>query len=575
MTIFQAPVAAPTYVMTPTLNTIKAEFDQISGNSALQNDINVPMVRLRLSTDRNSAIVQKLRLDRMGANGLDSDVKLMKVWRDANSNGVFDAADSTRTGAGLTPNLLSFGNETYSSGTVNITLRQPILVSTVPADYFVTYDISEFAAENAQTGVQIAGPAYFTIQVPNVVVFTTPTFQSNPLVTVKKVISQVTLGVNNVASEIAGITQAQTNVPFLRFNMTTNIALAPWRALRLERGGGSQDPAKPLGRNTDVKFIRIFKDINQDDVLGLEDVDISQVNTSLAVAVAITSVPPFGMVVVSTAGFPTETDGSAIGGRVFVHGAELMTFSAGGCSDPATPTLSRNTGLPCLWITSRGDRLGTSPTPTLDIPVGRSVKKVDVYDQTNDANVQSLITLKNDQFIGPSAQAFFVAYDIGDAAIQNDLVSLVIRDPSWIVMPRGDNVVPTVRTGVTRSNTLGTGTTSYPFVGTNIAINPINLAVAGFTIAPAGAGQGAQNVPILQMTMKVNSDFVNISKVRFAQLGTMDVGVSTKVGDGDFSKVSAWLDNGDKVFTPTTDVLLGSVMVCEGFLGRRGRRQPG
>ena len=67
------------------------------------------------------------------------------------------------------------------------------------------------------------------------------------------------LGVNDIATSITGVTQAQANVPMLRFNLATDIALAPWRSLRVERGGGSQDPNKLFGRNTNVGFVRVWR----------------------------------------------------------------------------------------------------------------------------------------------------------------------------------------------------------------------------------------------------------------------------------------------------------------------------
>ena len=85
-------------------------------------------------------------------------------------------------------------------------------------------------------------PSYMTLQVPNSVTFPGGSFLSTPLLTVNKVTTHVTLGVNDIASGIPGVVQAQSNVGMLRFNLTTDIALAPWRSIRLERGGGSQNP---------------------------------------------------------------------------------------------------------------------------------------------------------------------------------------------------------------------------------------------------------------------------------------------------------------------------------------------
>ena len=557
-----APIASPTFVIGPTVNQVTATFDQISGNTAKQNDKNVAMLRINMKTDRNTALVQKLRFTRTGTPGsLDSDVTILKVWADSNGNAVFDPADSTVTALGDRPYLLSFGNETFSSGTVTITLRTPIVVSTTPADYFLTYDISQFAAEGNGLGVAILDPTYFTVQVPNTVFLPQTSFTSNPLLQVTKVTSRVILGVSDIASGIRGVTQAQTNVSLLRFSMATDIALAPWRALRLERGGGSQDTAKPLGRNTDVKFVRLFKDINQDDLLDVNDVNISEANTTLAVAVSSTTNPPFDLVVASTKGFPLDSANQMIGGRLWINSAELMTYSGPGCQTAFTPGIDNITGKPCVAVTSRGDNLGLAPTPRLTLSVGTSVKKVDVFDQNADANVQTLVTLNGDQYVGPTAQAFFVAYDIGDSAIQNDLVNVTIRDPSWIGLPRGDNADVLMLTGITRTNPLGTGSTSYPYVGGNVPISPITLAVDGFSLAPAGAGQGDANVPIMQINLQTSSDFVNIAAVRIKQTGTILTSTTALTGDGTVSRIKAWLDNGDRVFTPATDALMGDLVV--------------
>ncbi|PIR15682.1 MAG: hypothetical protein COV48_13000, partial [Elusimicrobia bacterium CG11_big_fil_rev_8_21_14_0_20_64_6] len=233
-----APVASPTFVLNPTVNTVTMTFDQISGNTAKQNDKNVPMLRMNMKTDRNTALVQKIRFDRTGsALALDSDVTILKIWADANANGVFDSFDATVTALGATPNLLSFGNENFSSSTVLITLKSPILVSPQPADYFLTYDISQFAAEGNQLGVAMVDASYVQLQVPNAVNLPQTSFASNPLLTINKVVSAVTLGVSDIAAAISGVTQAQANVGMMRFSLTTDIALAPWRALRVERGG--------------------------------------------------------------------------------------------------------------------------------------------------------------------------------------------------------------------------------------------------------------------------------------------------------------------------------------------------
>jgi hypothetical protein len=585
-TVFVSPtVASPVYPVTPTLNPITVEMDQISAAAAYQNDKNVPMLRLRLRTSQNSAILERIRIDRVGDNGaLDSDIDLVKVWKDPDNSGFLSSTVTAQTG-GVYPNMLSYGNETFSSGTVTIILREPVTVTTVPAYYFISYDLSQFAAEGSRFGVAVRDPSYLTVQVPNTVVFSTPTFVSNPYVTVKKVLSNLTLGVNDLAQNIPGVGQAQANVAMLRFNLATDIALAPIRSLRLERTGGSpQDPTKPMGRNTDVKFVRVYKDINQNDELDGADVNLTEVQTSVAGSAAsdgagysasvsstagfsvdMSSFPGFSLLVVSTAGFPRDSVGAPTGGKLFVNNAELMTFSsAPGCQFPPLPGFYQTGGVnyPCLNIISRGDKLGESLTPLLSIPNGAPAKKVDVFNQNNDADVQTVVTMSNDQYISPTAGSFFVAYDVGDAAVANNLIGLAVRAPTWFGTPRGDSVKPEVRIGVTRTQPLGQYTTGYPFVGMNVAISPITLSVYGLTIAPSGAGLGTQNVALMQLQLKTNTNFADVAKLRLAQTATdvrgqTDVSVST-TSYLNFSRVSIWLDNGSGVFNPSVSTLLGS-----------------
>src|SRR6185503_10293419 len=78
-------IQSPTFVLMPTVNKLNVTFDQVSGLTATQNDKNVPMARFRVSTDRNSAIIEKIKVDHlMGNNALDTDITLVKIWRDSN-----------------------------------------------------------------------------------------------------------------------------------------------------------------------------------------------------------------------------------------------------------------------------------------------------------------------------------------------------------------------------------------------------------------------------------------------------------------------------------------------------------
>ena len=153
-----APVASPTFPLAPTVNTVTVIADQVSGISALQNDKNVAMVRLKLHTDRNTAIVQRLRVQRTGsASSLDSDITAIKVWQDLNGNGLFDSADSTRGRQRRFPGPALVRQRHVQQRHGHDSPQKPILVGTAETDYFVTYDISQFAAHGKHGGHQGRG----------------------------------------------------------------------------------------------------------------------------------------------------------------------------------------------------------------------------------------------------------------------------------------------------------------------------------------------------------------------------------------------------------------------------------
>jgi hypothetical protein len=249
-----------------------------------------------------------------------------------------------------------------------------------------------------------------------------------------------------------------------------------------------------------------------------------------------------------------------VGGQIYVGGAELMTFSGPGCQSNPTPGIDTLTGHPCLAISSRGNALGAGPTPILSWSSGTVAEKVDVFDQLNNKNVDHTVYLNNDQLIAPTAQMFFVAYDVGDDAVPSNLIGVNIRAPSWFGLPDGDQMNSNLYLNVTKNNPLGTATTGYPFVGSIVAITPITLSVSGFTIAPAGAAPGQLNVPLLELQLNTNGDFTNISAMRITQLG----GLSSPAPNGDFSNMSVWLDNGSGVFLPQYEPELGSFNMVGG-----------
>jgi hypothetical protein len=539
---FLNPAASVISVVMPTQNNVSMTPEDISPVSAVQNDKNVGLLAMRMSVNNTSALLQSIKLNRSGTAN-DSDIDLIKIWKDSNDNCMLDAVDTASTTAGVYPNLATYGNEAYSSSTVNMVLKTPIVVTTTPACAFITYDLSQFAIVGSSVGLNINSLADFTIGIPNTLSLSTWPINTAPI-TIQEIDSNVVLGANDMAADLVqtgGVGQAQVGVPMLRFNLITEAGNSRWSSMKLQRTGASNDPNAPFGKNTDVKFVSVYQDSNQNDMLDVNDVNISEARTKLFSEMVSTQTVPFQLVLQSTAGFSAA-------GRVYVSEAELMSYASTGI-DPVS-------GKPYLVVTSRGEKLGDFITPKILHPEGSAVRKVDLFDQENALNTQITINLAQTQTLSPLAQTFFVVYDIGEMAVKANKVGVMIRDKSWLTVNVPHDMSPNVYMGVTKALPRGVYTAEYPLSSSLVPIRAITLAVSGTNVSPRSAQRGSKNVSMMTFNLKTLSDFVAIGRVKFTQGGSISSS-TVGFGDGDLTKVSLWRDDGDGAFSPIADHLLG------------------
>ena len=540
---FLSPVVGPMTVVVPTQNNIVMTPEDISPVSMVQYDKNVGLLSMRMYTDKTSALVEAVKIYRVGTAN-DSDIDLIKVWKDSNENCLLDSADTSSNTAGLYPNLMSYGNEAYSSSTINIALKTPIVVTTTPACAFISYDMSQFAMVGSSAALYIDSAADFTIGIPNTISLSTWPITTMPII-VTEIPSNVTLGATDVAAELVqggGVGQAQLNVPMVRFNLATEAGNARWSAIKLQRTGASNDPNAPFARNTDVKFVSIYQDSNQNDLLDVNDVNVTEARTRLAGIFYSTDTVPFQLVLESTAGFPSD-------GRLYITDAELVSYSGSGIDI---------SGKPYLTVTSRGEKLGSFLTPKISHKLDALVRKVDLFDQDNSLNTQIQVNLAQVQTLSPLPQTYFAVYDIGEMAMKANKVGLIIRDKSWLTVNIPHEISPSINIGVTKSLPRGTYIDNYPFSSSLVPIQAITLKIAGTNVAPRSVEKNTRNVPMMSFNLATESDYVAIGRLDFAQGGSISTGIAAGYGDGDLVKVSVWKDDGDGAFSPINDYLLGT-----------------
>jgi hypothetical protein len=457
------PVSTPAFLIRPTIDTMRVFVEDLAPPQASQADKHVPMLRVNMKTDANTARWDKLRVDLTSDNGaVSGDIALIKVFKDVGNDGFFGVEETSRTIDGTYINMISLGTEVFTDGVTTLTLQPQTIVSQTvnPAgqNYFVTYDMSAFAQVGVNVGLLIASTNYFTVGAPDNVAFAsqTPPFSTSKA-SIIEAVDKVTLSVYDeakVVSNAGGTYQAATNVPILRFTLTTDISQAYWQSLRVERTGSSNDPSFPFGHNSDVKYVKVWRDTNFNDQL----------------------------------------DGSD----------ELLSY----------PTVQFN-------LSDNNDRI-------------------------------KLIDMKNPVLISPTPRSFFLSYDIGEGAEAGASVGVKIGDRSWITVSQPNTVSDVVKG-------LGAGATTfaYAYETSKVSISAIQVSISGQSQSPAQIPQLSTGIPVMLFTMHTDRNHVTLQKIQFEQHGTIDTTVN---GQGDVTRISVWRDDGNVIYEPNKDTMIGSVL---------------
>ena len=537
--VISTPIASPNFVIVPTTDTLAIAVSNAALGAAVQNQKSVPMLRMELKTQpgENTAILNSIKFDLIGS-GVDSDVSNIKIWRDVGNDGVENDTGSVK---GEYPNLLSAGNDFFNQRTSLVRFSQGVVISSNPTILYATVDVSEFAQVRKSIGLSVGGTDYFTVAIPDGKVPAGPFPANSALNFTDEARSVITMGVNDICAMGQAVSQGQTKVPVLRFNMKTDTSQGTWRKLMVERTGVSSEQTKNNGRNRDVKFVRIMLDINSNDRLDLEDIPVSGRKTALASGFTSATPVPFDLLVASTEGFPSSGD-------IFISDVELMHY------------VSISTFMPALRIDSRSNILGVAATPALTALPGAVVEKVDLFDQVDDNSRTRLIELSYPQIISPSQQTYFLVYDIGDGARIGNGVGVNIPGPNAIVIDQPPDVVNgRVNIGVTQSPMVPDGTTSQnlPWATTKVLIGGTVLKVSGNNLAPAAVEPGTKDITFMRLEFQTNQGFVDLGAMRLKQTGTK---YCVSASACDLISVSLYLDTDNNNAYSAGDTLIGKTL---------------
>jgi hypothetical protein len=135
-----------------------------TGPTLQQGAVNQPVMMLTLNTAKAEAYWSGLRLNSTGT-ATPSDVALIKLWHDADNNGIFTTGGDVLVSSGTYGNT---GNPTIVSLAFSATAKLLVtptrsITDNISSRYFVTYDMQTLATPEKTLAVSISGPSDFTM----------------------------------------------------------------------------------------------------------------------------------------------------------------------------------------------------------------------------------------------------------------------------------------------------------------------------------------------------------------------------------------------------------------------------
>jgi hypothetical protein len=231
-----------------------------------------------------------------------------------------------------------------------------------------------------------------------------------------------------------------------------------------------------------------------------------------------------------------------------------------------------------IWSKLRVERIGTGAPGQPVSGSNADVQYVKIYADANNNGVldaaDTLLSSGTDQFpldaagpttdialtvpqtLRPSWQYYFVVYDVSLTAHASNSIGIRLKDRSWITVSQPNSVA-------VFSSSAPFNAQSY-FDSSLAQIQPVSLVINSANLAPQVKLPGDKDVPILQLHFAASSHQVTISSITLNQTGTVTTPTTSAsyyigMGDGDFSRVRLWIDDGDGVFNATRDTVLDSV----------------
>jgi hypothetical protein len=249
--------------------------DTIAPTSATQGDKDVPVLKFTLKTPVSFARLSALKIARLGqgsiqTQGSNDDVAEVKIYRDANFNGVLDPMVDVLIGTGTfaQPDPNGTGAKTTA-----INLFKAETINPSGQTYFIAYDIATAATSNNSEGLTIQDPGWFSGSfVPAGVDTMRP--DNMPHNSHEFTISPLLVRVTGTSIAQGSVLQGTTNFPLLAITITPSMNQVVISTLTLTQTGTIQfslgTPPDVIG-DGDFSKLYVYLDTNNNGLMDPTD----------------------------------------------------------------------------------------------------------------------------------------------------------------------------------------------------------------------------------------------------------------------------------------------------------------
>ncbi|OGS26936.1 MAG: hypothetical protein A2339_04820 [Elusimicrobia bacterium RIFOXYB12_FULL_50_12] len=567
MGINYIPVLSSTAAIigTPRVVTVNPTDTPPAGNEVIQGQNNVSILRLEMFTDLGAVTWQQARVNKKGTCA-DADISRIGLWRDNNSDGLFQNNFDTFLSSGA-----------LSAGSVYLAVNDSIEIST--KTYFFVADISPSAGTEVSFGLECTQNSYFTVNSPHLVSNATFPITSSTS-TIKPTTDILTVTAQDKAPTDS--IQGTTNVEMLKLTLSVNANGVIWTGLKLDRTGTATD--------SDISAIKVFYDSNADGIFQSTDTLVSNgndlfisgsanlilaspqtilsgANKTYFVALNIAA----GATLSNTVGLSLATS------NYFVLSAPDYTASTNFPIANVTPTNITEYADTVVVVSSNAAPAGANQSETLSmlwLKMSTSYSnatltniRIDRFSSASDSDVKSVsirrdlngngvndvgdqtissgndvfsdntvnIALTTQQTINTSTQTYFVVVVLSSSVPPASTLGVRLISKDYVTV-NAPNVVST--SGFPHTSSLVT-----------IAEPPSVVTVIPENLMPAAVSQGDTLVPVLKMVLQANQYNATLRSIRLNLSGTGAY--------SDISHVKIYKDNNANFsFDPASDLLI-------------------